>query len=466
MSDTSGPILAADGTPLKKKLAQTLFRSRARAFGLVFPLLAFILISFVIPIISLLTQSVYDSEYSSAMPRVSAAVAEWDGTTDPSEEMYQAAVHDIIVSISVDRPLPTKAASRLNREISGATSMTKKLIRAIGKFELTYEGEEQKASSIFRALEKEDSDGNPVLSESERRAIGQKLAEEAITKYAPMKPVALKADKKWGEIRYWQGMKIAAKSLSMSFVAKALDFNVKYDGSWERADQDRQIHIPLFWRTLFISLFVTVSTLILGYPVAYLLSTLSTKTSNLLLILVLLPFWTSLLVRTTAWIAMLQGQGVLNDLFVVFGLASDDDRFSLIYNMTGTLIAMTHILLPFMILPLYSVMKTIPPSYVRAAKSMGARPATAFWRVFFPQSVPGIGAGALLVFILAIGYYITPALVGGNDGIMISNIIDEHMRKSLNDNLAAAISLVLLIFVLFFFWLYDRFVGIDNMKLG
>jgi putative spermidine/putrescine transport system permease protein len=204
----------------------------------------------------------------------------------------------------------------------------------------------------------------------------------------------------------------------------------------------------------------------LGYPVAYMLSTLPARTSNLLLILVLLPFWTSLLVRTTAWIAMLQAQGVLNDLFVVFGLATDEDRFSLIYNKTGTLIAMTHILLPFMILPLYSVMKTIPPSYVRAAKSMGATNWTAFWRVYFPQTVPGIGAGALLVFILAIGYYITPALVGGQDGQMISNFIDFHMRKSLNWNLAAAMGLVMLVFVLFMFWIYDRIVGIDNMKLG
>ena len=127
---------------------------------------------------------------------------------------------------------------------------------------------------------------------------------------------------------------------------------------------------------------------------------------------------------------------------------------------------MTHILLPFMILPLYSVMKTIPPSYVRAAKSLGATNWTAFWRVYFPQSVPGIGAGAILVFIIAIGYYITPALVGGQDGVMISNIIDEHMRKSLNYSLAAALGLVLLVIVLFLFWLYDRFVGIDNMKLG
>ena len=127
---------------------------------------------------------------------------------------------------------------------------------------------------------------------------------------------------------------------------------------------------------------------------------------------------------------------------------------------------MTHILLPFMILPIYSVMKTISPSFVMAAKSMGATNWTAFWRVYFPMTIPGVGAGAILVFILAIGYYITPALVGGQDGQMISNIIDFHMRRSLNWNLAAALGLVLLIFILFFFWLYDRFVGIDNMKLG
>jgi putative spermidine/putrescine transport system permease protein len=211
---------------------------------------------------------------------------------------------------------------------------------------------------------------------------------------------------------------------------------------------------------------VTVACLLLGYPVAYLMANLPLRTSNLLLILVLMPFWTSLLVRTTAWIAMLQGQGVMNDLFVAFGVANDEDRFSLIYNKTGTLIAMTHIMLPFMIMPLYSVMKTISPAYVRAAKSMGATNWTAFWKVYFPQSVPGIGAGSLLVFILAIGYYITPALVGGQDGQMISNIIDFHMRKSLNWNLAAALGFVLLVFVLFFFWIYDRVVGIDNMKLG
>jgi putative spermidine/putrescine transport system permease protein len=270
----------------------------------------------------------------------------------------------------------------------------------------------------------------------------------------------------WADIETWQAMKTASRVYTPAYIAAALDRKMLADGSIVRQSEERRIHVQLFAKTLEISFLVTIFCLILGYPIAFLMASLPLRTSNLLLILVLLPFWTSLLVRTTAWIAMLQAQGVMNDLFVVFGLATDEDRFSLIYNKTGTLIAMTHILLPFMILPLFSVMKTIPPSYVRAAKSMGATDWTAFWRVYFPQSVPGIGAGALLVFILAIGYYITPALVGGQDGQMVSNIIDFHMRKSLNWNLAAALGLVMLVFVMFLFWVYDRVVGIDNMKLG
>ncbi|MDZ7823245.1 MAG: ABC transporter permease [Ahrensia sp.] len=186
----------------------------------------------------------------------------------------------------------------------------------------------------------------------------------------------------------------------------------------------------------------------------------------MLLILVLLPFWTSLLVRTSAWKVLLQTQGVINDTLVWIGLVADDGRLALINNQTGTIIAMTHILLPFMILPLYSVMKTISPSYVRAAKSMGANDFTAFWKVYFPQSVPGIGAGAILVFILAIGYYITPALVGGTQGVFISNRIAYHISTSLNWGLAAALGAILLFLVLLLFYIYDKIVGIDNVKLG
>ncbi|MDE0532674.1 MAG: ABC transporter permease [Albidovulum sp.] len=416
MSDSVNPILAADGTPLKKKLGQALFRSRVQAFGLVVPLLAFVIVSFIVPIVVLLWQGIHDSRYAELMPGSTLALSKWDGITEPTEEMYSALVADLIEA----RKQKTigKVATRVNRELSGTRSL---------------------------------------FTSTARRAA--RLA-------APYKDALVEVNVAWGEIETWQAMKVASRVYTPGYLLAALDFSLSADGTVTRKPENRRIHIKLFLRTLEISVVVTVACLFLGYPIAYLLSSLPLRTSNILLILVLLPFWTSLLVRTTSWIAMLQAQGVMNDLFVAFGITGDDDRFSLIYNKTGTLIAMTHILLPFMILPLYSVMKAIPPSYVRAAKSMGATDWTAFWRVYFPQSVPGIGAGVLLVFILAIGYYITPALVGGQDGQMISNIIDFHMRKSLNWNLAAAIGLVLLVIILALFWIYDRIVGIDNLKLG
>ncbi|MEM9248732.1 MAG: ABC transporter permease, partial [Pseudomonadota bacterium] len=215
-----------------------------------------------------------------------------------------------------------------------------------------------------------------------------------------------------------------------------------------------------------MSLVIMGCCVLLGYPIAYLLATLPARQANLLLILVLLPFWTSLLVRTSAWKVLLQQQGVINDILVWVGLVADDARLTMINNQFGTIVAMTHILLPFMILPLYSVMKTIPPSYVRAAKSLGATPSVAFWRVYFPQSVPGIGAGCILVFILAIGYYITPELVGGTTGTFISNRIAFHISSSLNWGLAAALGTILLAVVLILYWVYDRIVGIDNVSLG
>jgi putative spermidine/putrescine transport system permease protein len=224
--------------------------------------------------------------------------------------------------------------------------------------------------------------------------------------------------------------------------------------------------VNLFVRTFALSAAITAICLIIGFPVAFLLSTLPMRYSSILMILVLLPFWTSLLVRTTAWMVLLQGQGVINSLLVWAGIIADDQRLVMINNLTGTIIAMTHILLPFMILPLYSVMKPIPPSYVRAARSLGATSWTAFRRVYLPQTIPGIGAGGLLVFILSVGYYITPALVGGASGQLISNLIAFHVNKSNNWSLAAALATILLASILLLYWLYDKLVGIDKLKLG
>ena len=215
-----------------------------------------------------------------------------------------------------------------------------------------------------------------------------------------------------------------------------------------------------------MSLLITGLCLILAYPISYLLSTLPVRQSNVLMIMVLLPFWTSLLVRTSAWIALLQQEGVVNDLLVWIGVLAEDGRLAMIHNRTGTIVAMVHVLLPFMVLPLYSVMKTIPPNYMRAARSLGANPFTAFVRVYLPNTVPGIGAGVILVFIISIGYYITPALVGGQSGTLISNFIAYHLQGSLNWGLAAALGTILLVTVLMLYLLYDKVVGIDNMKLG
>jgi putative spermidine/putrescine transport system permease protein len=410
------PLTAADGTPLKKKLAQAMFRSRVRAVGLVLPLLGFVLASFVFPILALMWQGVYNDTFERLMPNLTEELRIWDGVSEPTEEMYALLVLDLKQN-RADRTIG-KVASRVNQELSGTRSLFTSTARKVEKIE------------------------------------------------PPYRDSLIKIKKKWGKLEVWQAMKLTNESLTPGYYATSLDKRYTVDQGFIERDKKRQIYTKLFIRTLFISGSVMFLCLLLGYPVAYLLATLPLKYSNLLMIMVLLPFWTSLLVRTTAWIAILQSQGVVNDLLVWVGITADDSRFSLIYNMTGTIIAMTHILLPFMILPLYSVMKTIPPSYMRAARSLGATPTLAFIRVYMPQTVPGIGAGGLLVFILAIGYYITPALVGGQDGQLISNMIAYHMQKSLNWSLAAALGGILLGGVLVLYWAYDRIIGIDNMKLG
>ncbi|MFT3855949.1 MAG: ABC transporter permease [Ilumatobacteraceae bacterium] len=273
-------------------------------------------------------------------------------------------------------------------------------------------------------------------------------------------------DAKWGDPKLWSVMREASSPYTSNFYLAALDRGRDDQGQIVQAPEQQRIYIKLFLRTFWLSLIITCTTFLLGFPIAHLLATLPMRKSNLLMILVLLPFWTSLLVRTTAWMVLLQQQGVVNDILVWLGLIGDSSRLQMIFNQTGTIIAMTHILLPFMILPLYSVMRTINPSYVRAARSLGATSWTAFRRIYFPQTLPGLGAGALLVFILAVGYYITPALVGGSSGQLISNMIAMHMTQTLNWSMAAALAALLLGGVLILYWVYDRLVGIDNLKLG
>jgi len=413
-------ITTADGIPLKESLKKALWERKKTALLLVAPLFLFVMITFLIPIFDMLIRSVDNSIAGEQFPTVIEELGDWDLNSSeiPGEETFQALVKDF--KAGAKAKTISRLGRRLNYEMSGMSGLFRKTARKIKKLEPP-----ENATEAMIAI-----------------------------------------DKKWGKIETWRVIKRESGRYTSSYYLSSLDAEKKSDGSFGMKSEDRRVYMNLFWRTIRLSFTITFLTILLGYPIAYLLSTVKTKTSNMLIILVLLPFWTSLLVRTSSWIALLQKEGVINDILVGVGLLSDDNRLAMIHNETGTIVAMTHILLPFMVLPLFSVMKTIPPSWVRAARSMGATPFTAFVRVYLPNTVAGIGAGGILVFILAIGYYITPALVGGTTGTLISNFIAYHVSTSLNWGLAAALGTILLLLVLALYILYDKVVGINNMKLG
>ena len=390
---------------------------RLRAAGLVLPLVAFIGVTFVAPVATMLVRSVYDPVVAGVLPETLGALAAWDGEGAPPEAVYAAAARELLRARE-ERTLG-RVASRVNRVQGGLRS---------------------------------------VLVRSARR-----LRE---VETGPWREAMIAIDADWGDPRTWHAVRTAGDRLTLRHYLNAVDLQRLPDGSIARQPPDRRIYVPLFWRTFAVSLAITALCLLLGYPLAHLIAHAPPRRAGLLLALVLVPFWTSLLVRTTSWIVLLQTQGVVNDLLVALGVVGDDGRIAMIYNMTGTAVAMTHVLLPFMVLPLYSVMRTIPPQQMSAAESLGASFPHAFRRVYWPQTLPGVGAGSLLVFILAIGYYITPALVGGQSGQLISNFIAYHMQTSLNWGLAGALGGILLASVVALYLLYDRLVGVEQMRLG
>ena len=227
---------------------------------------------------------------------------------------------------------------------------------------------------------------------------------------------------------------------------------------------DASVYRQAFVRTVTISATVTLLCLCSAIRSRGCSPTCPPKSSNRLMLFVIVPFWTSLLVRTTAWYVLLQPSGVINSLLMGLGLVTHP--VPLIFNRTGVLIGMTHVLLPYMILAIYSVMKGVSPVYVRAAQSLGAHPLTAFVRIYVPQTLPGVGAGCFLVFVLALGYYITPALLGGAGDEMISQLIAIQTNTQLNWGLAGALSAYLVIFTAIFYFLFNRLVGIDRLRFG
>ena len=457
--DSKGQLLTNDGVPLKESLRKSLRRTKIRSFLLLLAPLLFLLIMFVTPIGSLLSRSVDDTSINVVFPETFAQYELWEDKSQvPSEEMFAAVINDIRATHKMEnsegknigKNLLGKAGTRMTYEFSGWRSLLLKTVKSATKV--------------------------------------NKRSKEEIKPYtweAPYKEKMIKRDKRWSKVEFWQSLGAMKDPYTMGYYLNAVD--LRYDANKNIIEKKEHLKIykTIWMRTLQVSLMVTIFCLILAYPVSYLLATLPMRTSNLLMICVLMPFWTSLLVRIVAWMIMLQQNGVVNDTLVgilpcfegmvnlpFFGETNldlcfgDEDRIPMMYNFTGTIIVMTQVLLPFMILPIYSVMRGIPPSYMKAAQNLGATPTRAFIRVYMPQSVPGIGAGCILVFIVAIGYYITPELVGGKDGLMIGNFVAREMQQTLNWGLAAAMGAILLSAVLILYWAYDRLIGIDNLKMG
>lgn len=390
-------------------------RGHLRAAVLILPLLLFVVVTFAAPVIYLLSRAVYDPSVAQTLPATLQVLQNWDGKDLPDEAAYAALVDDF------KKVAETNSAAlvgkRLNYEISGVRS---KVIAAANK------------------------------------------AKEMTA--PPYKDQFIALDKMWGDRLIWAKIKQAGRSYTDFYLLRSLDLERNVDNAIVPVAKSQAVYINVLLRTFYISALVTLITLALAYPVAFMLAHAPERLANLLLIFILVPFWTSLLVRTTAWFVLLQDNGPVNNLIQFLHLS--DGPFKLIFSRFGTVTAMVHIQLPFTLLPIYGVMKGISPSYMRAARSLGGGPLYSFFRVYLPLTLPGIGAGCLLTFILCLGYYITPALVGGASDQMISGVIASAMNLENNWGKASALSLILLVATFILFFVYNRIVGIDKVKLG
>jgi putative spermidine/putrescine transport system permease protein len=413
MSNRVPSLSSEDAANARRQLR----RRRTQAFLFVVPLLVFILFAFVAPITTMLFRSVYNPTVAELVPETLTMLEDWEGETLPDPAVVTQMAIDM--KRMAGNRTSGKFADEINRALPGMSSVIKSTARGL------------------------------------RRADDAELAANGVE-------MLLAENDRWAKPATWRAIRSAGQAYTSSYYLTAVD--LEYDAEGEIVMRDTQIYKQLYTKTLKMALIITGLTMLLGYPLAFYMSQASPATANFLMVFVLLPFWTSLLVRTTAWIALLQAGGVVNSTLIWAGLINEP--IELLYNEFSTILAMTHILLPFMVLPLYAVMRGIDASFMRAAISMGSNPIGAWYKIYLPMSLPGLSAGALLVFIISVGYYITPALVGGTDGQMISNIIAFHMQVSNNWELAAALGSLLLILILVLYWLFDRFVGTDNLKLG
>ena len=395
-------------------------RKRLRAIALTLPLLIFLVVTFLVPLGALLVRAVENPEVAGTLRKTGDALARWDRKTAPPDAAYAALLADLTA-------IPETAqagvlARRLNTELSGARSLIMGTYRAL-------------------PLAPQGVDLSPAQARD--KLIAQ--------------------DPRWAELPYWWAIAKNSSRWTPDYLLASVDLKRDAQGDVVRVGAQEAAFSDILLRTFLISGIVTLICIVMGYPLAYWLSTLPDRRANLMMILVLLPFWTSVLVRIAAWIVLLQTNGLVNRLLMFTGLTGEP--VPLLFNRLGVIIAMVHILLPFMILPLYSVMKSVPTNFVRAAVSLGSPPLAAFFRVYVPQTYPGVAAGGLLVFITSIGYYVTPALLGGAGDQMLSYYVAQYTNVEVNWGMACALGSVLLTTTLLLYAVYRRFAK-SELSLG
>jgi putative spermidine/putrescine transport system permease protein len=379
------------------------FFSRFAPAILVAPLFGFIALFFVWPLIGVMSQAVADKAVYNLLPTTAQAIEEWDGASAPSPELQLAFVTDL--RNADNEQAVGDMVRRLNSAQSGFRSLMSKTIKAVDA----------------------QPDGPVDL---------------------------LELDKKWSQPQYWKTIAEALPPYTDRYLLEAVDLTRTEAGEITSLPPEQSVNQAIFGRTFWISGLVTALCLIIGYPYALLITKCTGWVRGIMLAAVLLPLWTSLLVRTAAWFILLQEQGVINDTLLSLGFISEP--LGLIFNRTGVVIAMTHVLLPLMVLPIYSTLLTIPKNLMPAAASLGAHPLRAFMRILLPMSFSGIAAGSLLVFMSAIGYYITPALLGGAGDQMVSAFIASHAQQTGNWGMASALGIVLLVVTIILYSIYDR----------
>jgi putative spermidine/putrescine transport system permease protein len=411
-------MMVAGGTlDLAAQLGRAERRRKTRAFVLTLPLLVFLLAFFLVPLASLLVRAVENPEVADVLPRTGQALAGWDRDSPPPAAAYAALLADL--SAVSETSEAGVLARRLNSEVSGGRSLV---------------------MGTYRAL-----------------PLGENLSAE------DAKAKLIEHDARWEELPYWQAIAKNSSRWTPDYLLTAVDLKRTPQGDIVRVGEGEAAFSDILGRTFQMSAVVTFFCLLLAYPLAFWLSTLPERKANVLLILVLLPFWTSVLVRIAAWIVLLQNNGLVNRFFMWLGVT--DAPIPLLFNRVGVIIAMVHILLPFAILPLYSVMKSVPPNYLRAAISLGSPPFSAFLRVYLPQTYPGVAAGGLLVFITSIGYYVTPALLGGPSDQMLSYYVAQYTNVEVNWGMACALGGVLLTTTLILYAVYRK-VSKSELSLG